>query len=66
MDMSRFPKLPASLSSNSLQQQPLSPRVRNAQMVKITVPNFVPCVPEFVPYLEINPSHSVVPCRIHQ
>jgi len=32
--------------------------------LRITVPNFVPCVPEFVPYPDINSCDSVVMGRM--
>ena len=31
---------------------------------QITVPNFVPCVPEIVPYPDVNPSYSIALSRI--
>ncbi len=31
---------------------------------QITVPNFVPSVPEIVPYPDVNPSYSIVLSRI--
>jgi hypothetical protein len=31
---------------------------------QIAVPNFVPCVPEIVPYLDVSSSYSIVLSRI--
>jgi hypothetical protein len=35
-----------------------------AESIAFTVPNFVPCVPEFVPYRDVNSCDSVVMGRI--
>jgi hypothetical protein len=37
---------------------------RRARQWQITVPNFVPFVPEIVPYLDVNPFHSMALSRI--
>ena len=34
------------------------------QQSQITVPNFVPFVPEIVPYPDVSSSYSIVPTRI--
>ncbi len=34
------------------------------QQSQITVPNFVPCVPEFVPYPDVSSSYSIMLSRI--
>ena len=34
------------------------------QLSKITVPNFVPCVPEIVPYPDVSSSYSTMLSRI--
>jgi hypothetical protein len=74
MGVTRLSKLSATFPSTAapktsprrqlLPKEGKSSRSVATQQCQITVPNFVPVVPEIVPYPDVNPSYSIVLSRI--